>query len=390
MPQVPVREKRSRKVLIWAVVCFVLIQQAGVLLLDYRWPQLRFPMAAQRVAWMTTCPPADVILFGSSRFCSIHAPTVEAGLQEAGAGTPVHVFNASVEAGDLVATEYVLMGLMHAGAQPRQIVIEVSPETVTRCNRWILYHIGRQMTWKDVPRYLPDIVREGHVMRLLKARLLPFYTYRQNIWKATAPALEHLLAPAEIREPAPVLAQAPAPRARFIASMPGPRPKSVETLLTSRPVEFAKGHDKPAPAADPTASPQTVGDEKGITHWLEDYETGGGISQRALERIVRRCNKRGIHVLLVGVPVSSAHRSFYTPAVEKAFASHMDYFVRTYGCDYVDCRDTVPDSGFADHHHLNQDGTRFFSEYLGKEVLAPYWADADRIAATTRRAPEGR
>ena len=90
-----------------------------------------------------------------------------------------------------------------------------------------------------------------------------------------------------------------------------------------------------------------------VPHWLRNYQPGGGTSEAALERILQRCQKRGIKVTLVGVPVASAHRQLYTPAIEAKFQSYVSRYVKTYFCEFVDYRSKVPDDLFLDHHHLS-------------------------------------
>ena len=56
--------------------------------------------------------------------------------------------------------------------------------------------------------------------------------------------------------------------------------------------------------------------------WLRNYRIGGA-SARALEQLLGRCRQHEIEVVLVGVPVSLAHRQTYTPAIDSEFVDYM-------------------------------------------------------------------
>ncbi len=51
---------------------------------------------------------------------------------------------------------------------------------------------------------------------------------------------------------------------------------------------------------------------------------------------------------------------------------YLDGVSKRYGVTFVDCRAALPDTLFADHHHLKQlEGKIVFSRYLARDVLAP-------------------
>jgi hypothetical protein len=42
-----------------------------------------------------------------------------------------------------------------------------------------------------------------------------------------------------------------------------------------------------------------------------------------------------------------------------------------YGCSFHDCRASLPDNLFFDHHHVECAGTMVFSRLIAKEILTP-------------------
>src|SRR5262249_58615650 len=61
-------QRRAVRLLLWAGGLFALAHLAGGLLLDYLWPQVRFPGAARRFDLLQRFPRTpDIISLGSSR-----------------------------------------------------------------------------------------------------------------------------------------------------------------------------------------------------------------------------------------------------------------------------------------------------------------------------------
>jgi hypothetical protein len=343
-------EARGRRALLWGVVFFFVIQQAAGLLFDYVWPWLRNPTADlcfHNLQRATRKP--DIILFGSSRFQGLDVGEMHKAFGDVGMDRDVRVMNASVGAGDLISAEFMLRQLMHRGAQPKLVVLEISPETVTHYNRWILEHLRRLLTWKDVVRFLPDIAGDGQVLRFVQARFLPLYMHRHAMWKSVWQAVEHAF---------------PHPN--------GDEVPSVSDAARHSPLTLATRVEAPPPSQP--QEPLTCGGLGEVRRWLRDYEVGAGNSEAALKRILSRCRKHDIRVVLVGVPVSSAHRQLYTPSIEAAFQRYVKQFLCDDFCTFVDYRDQVPDAFFKDHHHLNPEGGIYVSRRLAIEVLAPRWS----------------
>jgi hypothetical protein len=107
-----------------------------------------------------------------------------------------------------------------------------------------------------------------------------------------------------------------------------------------------------------------------VRTWRKHYKPGGK-GARELERLLGRSRAVGITTILVGVPVTSPHRAYYTRDVEEWFVAYMDRLAREYGSRYVDYRDRIPDECFIDHHHMSDAGGLRFSRMLAEEVLVP-------------------
>jgi hypothetical protein len=347
--------RRSRSAVLWAVAIFVLAQFASGLLLDYRGLAIRFPSAAAVTNALTPDRPApDIVCVGSSRFgCGI-VPTEISRLLAPGVSSrrPPTIFNASTPGGDLITADFILQLLFQRGVQPRLVVIEVSPETLNHYNEWFCYHVRRQLRWDDVPGHLKDVCISGQLVRLLAARLIPLYVHRHAICKACWQEAEGLFSAQATGQAAP--SAGPPDSAA--------NPKIDWNAVLGRPAN--------APSTD-----QRENTRLGLTqplHWLRHYRVGGS-SAAALEHLLKNCHERGVAVILVGVPVTEEHRAFYTPSIDHLYLAYLGGLTATYGCQYVECRDRVPDALFLDNHHLSSKGGIFFSRELAVKVLAPAW-----------------
>jgi hypothetical protein len=336
-------DRHGRRTLLWVVGVFFGLQLAAGVVLDHYWPEVRFPTAGRLWRMVQDCPRSpDIVFLGSSRFgMGVSDKLINESLKCN--GRALVTFNASTEAGDLVTAEYMLSSLEERGVRPRQVVIEISPETVTRYNRWVMYHIRRQITWTDMSSFVPDAVQESQLSRLLQARLTPLFMHRREILKPAATALASVCSRDSQHQPS--------------SDLPAVLPLSIRQYDSDDPTDSRHGLIE-------------------VPRWLRDYEAGGGPSEAALQRILHRCEQRGVKVTLVGCPVASAHRALYTPAIEAKYQAHIERLVKEHRCTYVDYRAKVSDSYFVDHHHLSRRGCRLLSDALTQEVLLPGWGES--------------
>jgi hypothetical protein len=109
------------------------------------------------------------------------------------------------------------------------------------------------------------------------------------------------------------------------------------------------------------------------TAWkrFRDYRPGG-TTAAALERLLQRCNRHGIDVVLIGAANDSFFRRQYTPEVDAAYFAYIGRLTQTYGCRFLDYRDAVPDQLFGDLCHLNGEGAHYLTRKLTRDVLSPW------------------
>jgi hypothetical protein len=193
---------------------------------------------------------------------------------------------------------------------------------------------------------------------------VPLVTYRQEIVKRTSDTIEDAL----LSRPSETPAKAQ-PKQSMTTS-------ARSTSASSRaPITTAQLAATAVSASTPAESPQTLGADYDMNRWMKDYRTGGGLTHEALERIFQNCSQRGILVVLVGVPVSSDHRRYYTPEIDRIYRGYLEELAQAHGAIFVDYRDQIPDAQFSDHHHLKQTGGDIFADRLAREVLTPCWKD---------------
>ncbi len=121
-----------------------------------------------------------------------------------------------------------------------------------------------------------------------------------------------------------------------------------------------------------SATGNTTSSIDGVQQTLRDYRPGGNAAA-VLERLLSCCRTNGIEPILLSVPLSSAHRGQYAPAIESAFQGYIAAMAQKYSCRYCDYRSAVPDAFFLDHHHAGPNGAALFSRRFALEVLAPAW-----------------
>ena len=336
---------RARCVLLAAAAAFLLGQLAVGAAWDRAPGYVRFPQGSKvRAAARRIGNEPYAAIFGTSRFRNLDLDAVRVGLAPALAGTTPPVLQGSVLAGDPVIVDYLLREILAEGPGPALAVIEISPETLSYPAHWLMDHVTRIYTLRDLFGNLGEIAARGRLGEVAERRLLPASVYRRELltWLTGRPP--------------PYLH----------ATRPQPQP-SARRLPRRSPLGV------PASTASQEPTPRTVSGLRRVEKWLRDYRIGGSES-RALEAILERCRQAGIRAVLVGAPVSSFQRALYTPEVEGHFQAFLlELALEGVDVNFVDYRSRVPDALFEDNHHLNDEGGRYFGEILGREVIAPRW-----------------
>ena len=340
--------RRGRRVLAWAAVCFVAVQLTVSTLLDYAWPQVRFPGFFEQAARTQLLPGSvEVVCLGSSRTGFLLDEDVLA--RELG-GTAGRAVNAWAGNGDATTSERMLRELAARGVRPRCVVVEVLPEGVNHRSALMDRHVTRQLTWDEVPAYVGEAALTSNLVRLVGSRLWPCYVYRD-------------------------------PLRRFVAaSCRETSPDDPRCVAAGVPAEFAErwhetvarlqGQAPPAPAE---FSPEP----KEFTRFLRGYRPGGRAGA-ALERLLAGCRDDGTQVVLLALPQTRVNRACHTPEIEAAFQAYVRRLTETYGCRFADYRDLYPDRLFIDPVHAGAEARAQFSRRLAAEVLEPALGDVAR------------
>jgi hypothetical protein len=329
----------------------VLAQLAAGLLLDWRGLAVRFPSAARVLANARRDGRApDVVFLGSSRFQGLLDDEATTLLrQENPQAGPVEVCNAAVPGGDPIVEDFLLERLLRQGSRPRLAVVEVSPDTVNHLNLWFNLHPHRQITWRDTPTYFCDVCRAGELKKLAQSRLVPLYAQRRGLLHQLVAAIA---SPAE-----------PARADGFGGPVPALQPDGHlpwDALLQVHRPPLSPAEAKVRQAA------VAVGGKR-----FSDYRPGG-TTAAALERLLQRCNRHGIEVVLIGAANDSSFRRLYTPEIDAAYFAYIGHLKTTYSCRFLDYRDAVPDQLFGDVCHLNGEGGHYLTRKLTHEVLSPW------------------
>ena len=369
--EVGFNKQQAKRALLWAGLGFCLIQLTVDYAVDAYWPRIHSSYLAvmeDKVGQLQESP--DVVVLGSSRLqTAIYDKELQARLREFTGDTSLRAFNACIPAQDLCTAEYVLGEMSKKEIKPSILVVEVTPEMVARRNRWLGAHVLPPLKSCTFFSYLCEIWRSENVARLVRERITPVYRYRQEIQRELGQVFYPI--------PQPGVESAQQPAAALNPVSPVATPTAFAAPPNSVLASSAAGQIVASDASKEAEERRKLGVDR-FAAWLQDYEIGG-TSALALERMLSSCHKRGITVLLVFPPLSSHHRRIYEPAVNQAFLTYMHQMEAAYGCSFHDCRASLPDNLFFDHHHVEWAGTMVFSRLLAKEILTP------RISTTVNR-----
>ncbi len=346
------RSPRGRAVLLGALTIFAGVQLSASVLLDYAWPQVRYPNYHEVLARLdTTAPAPNVIFLGSSRtMCLLNDGRISELVRAQTGDATVQCFNGGVATADPIVYERFLQDLLKRGARPRYLLIEVLPEGVNQRIGWLCTYSLQFLRWGETPAYLQDLIVTNNMLRFVGTRLTPLYMYRDQIRHQVAEEA------AEWYE---------GRRAAALPPSSGPAPRKIELFQKSLAAQLRANHIDPIQA--------TRADIDVVRRFVRDYRPGGNAAA-ALERLLATCQAHGIQPILLGVPLSGAHREIYTPEIEAAFQAYIAEVERKYSCRFLDYRAALPDTVFLDHHHANIEGGERFSERIAVEVLAPLWS----------------
>jgi hypothetical protein len=357
--------RRARHVLAWLACAWLAGQLAVGLALDAAPTWVRFRQGGKvlRAAASFGDEPY-VALLGSSRFRDVDLGALSDALGEATGAPPPLILQGAVLAGDPVVFDYLLERLLGQGTVPTLAILELSPETLSYPAHWVADHVTRMFTWRDLPAWIGEIAARGQLGDLATKRLMPIHVYRTELlgW-LTLERAPYLRVPSPQDTPDGEALEARRPRERRRAHAARSLPLGAHPLV------------RPTAGEAPDIDARTLSGLRRMRDWLEDYRTGGG-AVRSLESALARCREAGVRVVLVGVPVTSAHRELYTPEILAAYQAVLAPLLERTGVSYREYRARVPDALFVDNHHLSAEGGAFFGRMLAREVIAPAWTRA--------------
>jgi hypothetical protein len=229
--------------------------------------------------------------------------------------------------------------------------LEISPETVSLGGPFTEYQVTRLLTWQDFPEAAADLIAFGRLPRILSARLIPVFLFRNDL-------LTYLF---------------------------GDPPPYLGLFAADSRVEKADPANGPVP--NPTysagkAKERSLVQVRSVRESLSRFSIKG-VNPRHLEGMLAYFQACGISTILVGVPVAGIQFECYTREIDRKFLEYMDKLGRTYGCRFVDYRNRFSDDLFSDNNHMTADGGSRFSRIFQDEVLREAWS---RSLTKSRRA----
>jgi hypothetical protein len=95
------------------------------------------------------------------------------------------------------------------------------------------------------------------------------------------------------------------------------------------------------------------------------------VALRAYAEIFATCREKGIVAVAVITPEGSDFRAWYGAKAHKATAILLEAARSGTGGNVVDAREWLPDSAFADGHHVSQKDAADFTKRLTRDALVP-------------------
>jgi len=330
----------ARAVLLWGLLFYVLIQLAVFVVMD-RWHPMLFDHVwfckwGHFREWVAR--EADrplVVMLGSSRTDDAFQARVLDGRPGPG-GRPLRAYNFGVPASGPMHEWLYLRDMLDAGIRPRLLLIEYLPPLFNAPHTGLIseenWTAGSWLNTTHLVRMWPFLMnptRKGE--EWLASRLAPAYVFRPHLQ-------ERLREWYNGEPPLPILLREHDARGRllpeWIPLVERERRWSVSRELYGRSLH----HFRPAAGA-----------------------------MHALRRLVRRCHREQIPVVLVVMPESPRFRALYTPECQAASDSLLAE-LRNTGVPVIDANRWLPEDDFSDGHHVNERGAEKFTTRLIAEV----------------------
>lgn len=337
----------ARRCLLAAVGALALSPIAGTLLIDRCPIDVRFPDASMTInQWGAHPRTPQILLLGSSRTgCAVSVDRVTPLVRKVSGDDTVEVFSAAVPGGEPLTMDFLASRLFTEHRIPRMVIVEIAPDTVGQYNSWLDGAIVRQFTIGDVITNFGGFFHSTPKARwhLCSSRLIPFYFHR-NEWRTWA-------------------------RRKMEPSENNPANATVDSLAF-QPVRWPER--KIADLTDADRAERLEGGLRRTRKALAGYKVSGRTPE-AMEHLIAICREREIAIILVQMPVHSAQRALFSPAISQRYRDFVAHLTSTYECRYIDLSGRTPDLLLLDCSHSSSEGEEYFSRLFAEEILGPAW-----------------
>jgi len=333
-----VRSARSCRAVLIGVLVFVLFQVGLNLAIQENIVPVRDPVYTEKYDFLAPhedyyaepAEPVRVMALGSSRT----QLAFDSHRFEENSPRPVSAFNFGCPAAGPITDALYFRRLLEAGVRPDLLLVELHPGFLAKADppfeaRWLHTYRLRPEEIETLHSYGWDVPSPPH--HGWKGWLASSHGYRMGLLNRYWPTM--LACPYGLTVGI---------RSDDRGFVPG-----IEFPAHERPRALQRTHAEYAPV-------------------LADYHVGGA-GCAAVRDVLARCKEHGIQAAVVLMPESSEFRGWYGAA---GYAEITE-FAESLGVPVHDTRTWVPDTEFADGHHLTARGAERFTVRLAKTVTLP-------------------
>jgi hypothetical protein len=341
------RARRSRAVLLAALACFVAFQALFFVIAPW-WPQLQDPefggLLVKLQARLAEAPPGQsfVLVLGSSHSRMGLRPDMLAATGPGGEPLPL-VFNFSINNSGPLTSLVCLRRLLAEGVRPDWVIVEPCPLMLWLEGCRVQSHQTLtldRVQWRDLPvlsRYYPD----AHKFRVAwrAAQCLPWFCRRETLLS-------------------------------YLASRWVPPEQRLTVLWENTDRWGWQWHSN---HLDPVfASRADV--RQGVHDCFETFYQSFYVSDaamNALGELAALCREHRIPMVILRMPEARDFQRWYPPPLAQRIDASLARVSREYQLPLFDARNWVPDTCFADGHHLTPVGAIAFTKEFERRILQP-------------------
>jgi len=349
--------RRPKQFLGWFGAYVAAFTIVGAAAIDH-YLALRFPQGAKYVRAYQQLSEPTVLGVGSSRMQAIfNVNRLTAYLKQSVRDRSLTAFCAAAPGGGPVSFEPVIAEALRSGPKPDLLVLETNVDFFDADNWWI--KSARDLTWWNAHEVIPDLRKPNgrrafedfRRLRVVENRLLPVYSRRFNLrletWRWAHARL----------------------------GMEAPPLDPLEPVIWPVVADYAPDTPQPPAMTDELRNIQQCSATP-----MRRFRPSGSAA-RALMRILQHCERIGVPVVLLDVPVSSPLERVVEP-MQAQYRTFIDSLLTKFpGVRFDDCRKALPDNAFADEYHVNLYGQYVICRRLADQVIP------DTLASWRRSPP---